>query len=530
MATSNKTVYNFTPQQEQTQFHRQHKEATESVATKSLQVTLARTAAARINNVYDQAGDLFFNRNGRRLDETASQTATGAAADGILWVRSADSKLIYTDDTDADTDLTDVGLGATLTRGNDAVDQNLTNLNSVDFSAGIRIGDGTTAASAATSIAIGKGAVTSGGGDEVCIGTQSNSSASNGTVVGSQSSGTGGTNTVLVGHNVIGQGNNIVIGHDADISNVSGNNCVFIKNDTTVPAAVVSDAVFIGDDFAGNSDTNESVVVGFHNQGLGGGITSNLVAIGNNTVTQETTALNMAVALGTFAYAANRSVAIGGFSGSFPNNHARSVAIGYGSVATGSSGTTVICGSYSYSRGNSQVVIGSATSTLYSTDGNNAAIGATGSVVIGQEISCTHADAVVVGDSLASAAVGEFLTPGLRMIRGTLSSAVHTGALIASFPLTVASSVVKIDATAVAITGANKTAMLLFRDYHFRNISGTVTLLSNIESTSTHDPDVVTGFSGSLAVAGTTIELRVTCTTAASFIGLMQVWGAPDSL
>lgn len=527
-----------TPQQERVQFKgaSQHAGATGSFSAKNFRSDTVRATAARIDTVKDSTGDEVFSRSGRRINETASQTASGLGVDGVVWVRSADSKLIYTDDTDTDYDLTDVGLSATLTRGNDANDQTLQNLGSLNFASGIQLGNVTTSAGAQTAVAVGKSAVTAGNANEIAIGASAETAEVNSIAIGESAIEVSSAYTetgLIVGSGSTAKNFRTVIGRNTSSATGSGG---AYGNYGYLSVLICSNVTKSSSDFRNVAIGSQSrsipvlsqrytTFIGSEHYGNSQGEHFGSVQIGRDSGSRDTSAVLNDLAIGAYSRATTRGISIGSNSGggAAVATTIRACCIGAYAQAANASGFLCSVGSHMANTGQYSILIGANTSAT-----DNLSCSGTGDVLIGQELESALDNTVMLGTGgLRSTVDDEFIVAGMRMIRGTLSSAVHGNVLLASFPLATAGSVVKIDATATAITGANETAVLVFRDYHFRNISGTVSLLSNIETSDVHDPDAVTGFAGSLGVSGTTIEFRVTCTTAAAFTGLMQVWCAP---
>lgn len=257
-------------QQERVPFSRTHFSSIETLSTKQAFVEYLDTSNIKVDTLQRVDGSLFLDASSRLLNETASQPAP-AAGEGRIWIRSADSKVIFTDDTNTDTDLTLVDTENVLLRGNDANAQTMQNLSSLTFATAVEFGvvGNTATSSQYQQVVIGKSASPGGSLKDVLIGTSTASAKNEDVLVGAGSSSfSAGTSTYAGG---------TAVGSNSEISG----DAVAIGYNTVMRAGNMNNGigVAIGSYISTNSDplaTTRCVSIG-HDQSVG----TNSVLIGN---------------------------------------------------------------------------------------------------------------------------------------------------------------------------------------------------------------------------------------------------------
>lgn len=370
-------------------FRTSHLAGTESVHFKSMTASIVQSEELRVDNLQDSSGDAVFALTSRRLDEKASQ-APISAGEGVVWVRSADSKPIFTDDTNTDTDLSATSIFDVLTKSNDADAGPMTGFNAVEMNAGIELGPDAAPAStsSSTSMAVGSGTVSS-STSNIAIGPTATNSLAQSVVVGSgtaiSSAGSStATRGLCVGSSSVTYGDNISVGYN--------NNAIF-TNANTSPNVIITNNLVLNT-FGGLQTYNGTVavtayssplfgIVGGNNNVIVGGAPgkyqcNDCVAIGGNLTHTVAGVYSEIVSVGIGSRTASQGTIVG--TANVTNEASRMVVIG--SDCAVNSGTTTT----------ETVVIGTETA-VYANSLNIVSIGG------GQYLAAYTTDAVIIGNS-----------------------------------------------------------------------------------------------------------------------------------
>ena len=249
----------------------QHIESAATLSSKKLSVHSVDSRVINVGTIRNTDGSLFLDDSSRTLIESASQPSP-SAGEGRFWVRSSDSKLIFTDDTNTNHDVTTITVNDVLQRDNDADALSLMNLASVSFSDGVELGNNANAEN--TDVCIGKDASCIGNGFQICIGRNAYTDAT-----GDISIGFGATSYGLTSYKV----------------------CIGCNqtNKNSIQIGYINNAI------------DNSIVIGYNNFSNGTGEYG--VSIGSNRVTDRSTTISHSVTFGQ-----NEGVTIGHITKHFP--------------------------------------------------------------------------------------------------------------------------------------------------------------------------------------------------------------------
>jgi hypothetical protein len=293
--------------------------------------------------------------------------------------------------------------------------------------------------------------------------------------------------------------------------------------------------------------TLEGVSIG-HTAGSASLGTSN-VAIGLNSLDAATGAATGNVAIGSSALhgvmtvAALNNVAVGSSAGTGVTTGASNTLIGKSAGDSITVASSSVCigvdsdvtasgaANSNVAIGNTAVVSGTATTNSIAL-GSSASVSASTSVAIGSSATAAFENASCLGPNVASrlggttgsVTVWETVLPGMRFVRATVTTTAVTPVTMITFPI-LTSEVLGIDVTLTEFFGSTST-MRFFRDYHFRNKAGTVSV--DAGSIIYSNPDTATESTASLAVSSTNIAFSITPanTTSRAWVAVMTVYGA----
>jgi hypothetical protein len=472
-------------------FRQNHDAATETMTTKKSRFSTVDTLALSVDELRNVDGSVMFNRSGRRLNEVADGGNPGAGK-GILWINSTGSRATFTDDTNADTDLTLVDIGSVLTVGNDALNQELANVGALKMNAtanGIRIGydGGNTVATNASSIALGYSALTGAVANGTAIGAYTAVSLAGSTAIGSLSEATAYASSltnhgVIVGSKTSTFGDNVCIGFElnGNATNADAGGCVFIANNVSSLNAYATDnAVMIG---MGTQAATTSVIIGSNS---------------HNTTSSLTTSVVVGTSAGTLTPLSASNIVCIGHEANVANTCNNSTVLGYG--ASSASYDNVCVGNYAFCNNYRSVAVGkSATSgEEYSVSiGRVATASAYRSVAIGANTSVSSANdyACVLGGDVTlreSTAPDNVLSvAGYREFAGTQTTtdATPTVLVTAALGLTVGSAV-RVDASVVGYKTDNTgTVMASFDKYLYRRLASAKPEITKLTTTNAYPP------------------------------------------
>lgn len=469
---------------ERVPFRRRHAQQHSSMNAKSARVRQAVGSILHADTLVDRAGASLFSTSSRLLDERASQDNPGAGK-GSFWVRSDDPTIAaFTDDSNTTIDLTQVTLAEVLATGNDATNQSMNDITQWTFATQIGIGDGATPA-AATSIAI--GAATTSALNAITIGNTSSADLASSLALGynayvstnGNSTGGGG---VAIGYKAYALGDSVCIGSSVDVGQLANQSnaapsILIGSNSTPSSAAATSGVVAVG---AGAEGGLHGVALGSTAGASSGSSTSYSVSIGHGSTTTATHAVNVGAS------------AVSGYA---------AVSVGTGNTASGA--RSVVLGT-SATAGNDGVAVGASVSALgasavcVGTQAGSVA-SSTNSVGLGYyaRASSTSANQVAVGYYAECFAANQMSLQSKRYFEQyattTTTSAGPTNVIGFDCSNAVfANCVLRVDCSLVGRntgggTGfAAHTYMFHLKRYHFAAKAGTLSLVSNIETTTTN--------------------------------------------